>query len=313
MINCPICQTVCTTSPLCQVKWLPDVTHDLHQCPSCGIRFTAPWPTEQQFARFYHAGYYTFQAEPLEGKGWYWARYLQSLRPTGRFLDVGCATGHFIHGIRNHSSWKVAGVEISPAAAAYASDTLKLDVRRGTLLDAKYQEASFDLVHVNNVLEHVTNPLEFLRECRRILKPDGRMYLSVPHGTVDSHEYLVYAKKFREAPFNHNGHLLYFSRPALLIAFKHAGLSIDRAYTTNLKRGLKLMGWYPRKWDWDLTYKIQNTASPAFSQHVPPQGEERWKRPKAYHWWRNAKGEIFRLPGIHPVGLDLVLYLKPTP
>ena len=46
------------------------------------------------------------------------------------------------------------------------------------LVDAHFPEAFFDYVHVNNVLEHVLDPMAFLKEVKRIVKPRLTRYCS---------------------------------------------------------------------------------------------------------------------------------------
>ena len=75
-------------------------------------------------------------------------------------------------------------MEFSPEAVAYARGELGLDVLAGDLQDAGYPDEFFDYVHVNNVLEHVLDPVGLLTECRRILKPGGRFHLAVPTGSM---------------------------------------------------------------------------------------------------------------------------------
>ena len=203
-----------------------------------------PWPTLPEFERFYHPGYYTFEADDQEGKRWYWARYLASLSPSGRFLDVGCATSYALSMASPNQDHGVAGVEYSKEAAQYARETLNLEVRTGELIHAKFPAGSFDFIHVNNVLEHVTNPVELLSECRRLLAPAGRMYLSVPHGQVDSGEYPVFSPVWG-APFNHNGHILYSRREPWKPHSKSRPHHRARLYHES-SSSLKMRGWWPR-------------------------------------------------------------------
>ena len=55
-------------------------------------------------------------------------------------------------------------------------------IHTGTLDDAPFEKGSFDYIHLRDIVEHVTNPLEFLVSCQQLLKPDGKIYLSIPNG-----------------------------------------------------------------------------------------------------------------------------------
>src|SRR4030095_4805450 len=94
-----------------------------------------------------------------EAKGRWFAARLRRWKSMGTFLDVGCATGFFLHGIKTHSAWEVYGTEFGESAVQFARERLGLNVTQGNLVDAHFPEAFFDYVHVNNVLEHVLDPM----------------------------------------------------------------------------------------------------------------------------------------------------------
>jgi SAM-dependent methyltransferase len=50
-----------------------------------------------------------------------------------------------------------------------------------------FQDREFDSIVVNEVFEHVFNPTEFLHEINRVLKPDGKLLMTVPF-CWDEHE-----------------------------------------------------------------------------------------------------------------------------
>jgi len=96
-------------------------------------------------------------------------------------LDVGCASGDFLNFMRKKYHWEVQGVEISSYAAALARDKFNLDVFTGTLEQAEFQENSFNVVTMWDVLEHLHDPNSTLQEIARILKPAGMLALRVPN------------------------------------------------------------------------------------------------------------------------------------
>jgi SAM-dependent methyltransferase len=102
-------------------------------------------------------------------------------KKTGRILDVGCATGSFLLGMKEIHSWEVFGVEISPHAANIARMN-GLEVFTGTLEEANFSAASFDAVTLWDVLEHLHDPISSLGEIYRILKPEGTLVVRVPNG-----------------------------------------------------------------------------------------------------------------------------------
>jgi SAM-dependent methyltransferase len=95
-------------------------------------------------------------------------------------LDVGCATGDLLLAIRSRGNPHVTGVETSAAAVAVARER-GLNVVQGELTDAGFPVGAFDTVLASHTLEHVPDPLAFMREVRRVLVPDGVVILWLPN------------------------------------------------------------------------------------------------------------------------------------
>src|SRR6266446_3221624 len=89
-----------------------------------------------------------------------------------RILDVGCAGGAFLVAARN-SGLQPVGIEPSHWLAEYGRKTYGLEVHQGILKPASFPDASFDLVSLWDVIEHVTEPASLLGTIHRVLKPDG--------------------------------------------------------------------------------------------------------------------------------------------
>jgi SAM-dependent methyltransferase len=98
----------------------------------------------------------------------------------GRLLDVGCGTGDFLDFVRSRG-WAAQGVEPSGLASARARER-GLDVFHGTLERfADGARGSFGAVTLLNVLEHVPDPLGYVRTCRALLAPGGAIAIVVPN------------------------------------------------------------------------------------------------------------------------------------
>jgi SAM-dependent methyltransferase len=107
---------------------------------------------------------------------------LPHLRPGQRVLDVGCGPGTITLDLaRRVTPGTVVGIDAAAdavAAAEAARDEAGLDSRSVTLsvgdvyaLDAP--DASFDVVHAHQVLQHLTDPVAALREMARVVAPGG--------------------------------------------------------------------------------------------------------------------------------------------
>lgn len=100
-----------------------------------------------------------------------------------KVADIGCATGIFLEKL-GRKGFSVMGFECNRKAAQVANS-------KGiqVITDALEEVADdfseyFDAVCSFQVLEHVSNPLNYLKLCLSMLKPGGRLILSVPNGEV---------------------------------------------------------------------------------------------------------------------------------
>lgn len=98
----------------------------------------------------------------------------------GRLLDVGCGSGSFLKMMRD-LSWVVTGVEVDINAVAVAREEFGLNVLQSDLFSAKFEDNFFDAVTLGHVIEHVSDPAALLRECKRVLKPGGKLVITTPN------------------------------------------------------------------------------------------------------------------------------------
>ncbi|MCX7865954.1 class I SAM-dependent methyltransferase [Limisphaera sp. VF-2] len=154
------------------------------------------------------------------------AMYLPAPGRPARLLDVGCGSGMHLARMQQ-LGWSVEGVEVDPQAAAVAR-ARGVPVRSGTLQQQHYPDRSFDAVFSAHVLEHVHDPVDLLRECARILKPDGTLVILTPN--IDS----LGHRQFGAAWLNLDPprHLYLFSPRTLRRAAERAGLRVVSLRTT---------------------------------------------------------------------------------
>ncbi len=101
----------------------------------------------------------------------------------GRVLDVGCGPGHVpLLLVALDPTVEVVGVDLSREMLRIAEEHRAVSPHGGRvsfrLGDAKalpFPDASFDAVMSNTILHHVPDPVPFLRECGRVLRPGGAL------------------------------------------------------------------------------------------------------------------------------------------
>lgn len=166
-------------------------TFRLVQCPECGWIRQNPRPTAEAIGYYYPSDYINFigavEDEPGRLRQWdrrygilkrRWA--VETIKPRSRLLDVGCATGVFLHEMKR-AGWEVMGIEPNEEAAAYARERFGLPVHVGALRTAQLPPSSFDVVTFWDVLEHLHTPWQDLVEANRLLAGGGLLVIRIPN------------------------------------------------------------------------------------------------------------------------------------
>jgi 2-polyprenyl-3-methyl-5-hydroxy-6-metoxy-1,4-benzoquinol methylase len=109
--------------------------------------------------------------------------FLANAPGRGELLDIGCGTGNFLAAACKEG-YRVTGIELDGNAAKFAKERLGLErVLPLTIAEfaRHHPDERFDVVTFFEVLEHQTEPAEFLKSVRACLKPQGTIALSVPN------------------------------------------------------------------------------------------------------------------------------------
>jgi 2-polyprenyl-3-methyl-5-hydroxy-6-metoxy-1,4-benzoquinol methylase len=269
-------------------------------------------PSQIQLSNHYSAGhsFYKKNNPKVIARGIGFAQKFLKQKSTGNFLDVGCASGEFLYGVKLESGWNVIGTDVNPDVVAEASQRLGIEIRCGEIQTVNFENNFFDFIHVRDVLEHVTNPMEFLNECRRILKNDGTLYISVPNGSADLQAKLNSYSENKIPSTTNTGHIFFFPSVALNLMFEKSGFKICKTYSFGFKKGLRSFKLWPSR----LKAGVKNkpNASPKKFAHEP-EGNivDRIDRPNTKYIFRFFLDELFQLPGIYKYGFDYIYVLKP--
>jgi SAM-dependent methyltransferase len=219
---CPLCggRGISTRFPVSDLPIL--------EC-GCGMVFLYPHPDAAELAGMYGAGYFEGwggggdeDAAARAVKQLTFSSQLDLLRNVkpGRVLDVGCATGYFIE-VAAAAGWEPYGVEVSEFAASVAARSFGDRIFQGTLEQADYPDRHFDLVMLSDLLEHIPEPLPFLREVRRVLAPGGVLMIVTPD--VGSLSARIMGRRWNHY---HREHLHYFSAQTIDRLLAGAGFSV---------------------------------------------------------------------------------------
>lgn len=159
----------------------------------------------------------------------HWPRAL-GLDGAAHVLDIGCSAGLFLKRARE-AGFLVSGQEMSSRSVEYARDTLGLNVQQGAIEDAKFEDASFDIITLFDVIEHLAHPYAAAKQLANWLKPGGILLMSTPNidGLFPRVSYLP-AKALDYWPHPEPPHHLFqFSERTLADLVRKVGLVPARA------------------------------------------------------------------------------------
>jgi SAM-dependent methyltransferase len=167
--------------------------HDIIECETCGFKHALPLPHAEDMERAYREDYYASEKPTFlvrAGEDQAWAQLAQtdrleifeSLLPPDRrrLLDIGCGPGFFLETAMQRG-WLVHGIEPSRQAAAHARG-LSAQVTEGFFnRESAPALGTFDVIHLNNVLEHIPDPAHLIALAHDLVEPGGVICINVPN------------------------------------------------------------------------------------------------------------------------------------
>jgi SAM-dependent methyltransferase len=202
-------------------------------CARCGLRYVLDRVPEPEIMRYYQYEYFHDSGDPTNGYEDYFrirterertfSRYLKIVLPQlGRreeVLDIGCGAGYFLNAAKPHFR-NLSGVDVSPDALARADASYKLVCSE--FRSELYPRGHADLIMLSDVIEHLYHPVEFLRQVKEVLHPDGLVCIITPNrksalARISGRRYVSY--KLPE-------HVSYFDPTTLGRTMEEAGLCL---------------------------------------------------------------------------------------
>lgn len=239
---------------------------EFHVCKACGTLVTAAevkpadLAVTQDSGELYSKDYWLkrqserYGLPPLDQRARldlpercvHWLNLLLKRRlPPAKVLEIGCAHGGYVALLR-WAGYEASGTEMSPWIVRFAQDTFGIPVQAGRIEELDFAPASLDVVILNDVIEHLPDPLATLGHCTRLLKPDGFFVIQTP----EYKEHLTYADivATKDIFLNHmqgknDEHLHLFSRRSTqqlwtrlgfpVVAFENPIFPYDLFYTAS--------------------------------------------------------------------------------
>jgi SAM-dependent methyltransferase len=165
------------------------------KCQSCGVLFQNPRVQPAAALDVYPQDYIAhIKVQPKQGfqaltkNAMRWLRgaslppqITRGLGPTSRVLDVGCGAGEFLNDVRQHFGCEVSGLDLSESSKRAAKEGFGIDVFCGSLEQAPWAPASFDLITSWWSLEHMPDPAHSVARMGKLLRAGGQLLIAVPN------------------------------------------------------------------------------------------------------------------------------------
>lgn len=160
-----------------------------YQCTSCEGVQLHPFPDLEQLKRAYDIEYHGYATGEKRGllfsllygaKEALFRRQMSRLvNPDSRVLDVGCGAGEFLLSMKRLGVGALEGIDFSDDMIA-SLETQGISGYCGTFPDFQGQDDSYDLISMNNYLEHTVEPRLELEKSLGLLRPGARLVGEVP-------------------------------------------------------------------------------------------------------------------------------------
>jgi len=228
--------------------------YDVIHCAMCGFRHVVPLPDPAALDAAYRGQYYadekpTYLAHANEDQAWAELSQIDRLdafdrliETSGRrLLDIGSGPGFFLKTAKARG-WRVLGVEPSRQAAAHAR-SLGVEVVEG-FFNTETAEGlgQFDAIHLNNMLEHVPDPIAILAASRNLLVRGGLLCVGVPNDFSPFQIAASSAPGVGEWWLAPPHHLNYFDFETLSALVERMGFSVRERMTSFPMELFLLMG-----------------------------------------------------------------------
>jgi 2-polyprenyl-3-methyl-5-hydroxy-6-metoxy-1,4-benzoquinol methylase len=219
---------------------------DYHVCQACGTLVSrAPLPPEaftvqNDSGELYSKDYWHERQTEHHGlpditrrarldlpeRCTHWLRHLLARRlPPARVLELGCAHGGYV-ALLGWAGFTATGTEMSPWVVEFSRQTFGINALAGPIETQPFAPGSFDVIVLNDVLEHLPTPAATLAHCASLLTPDGFFVIQTP----EYKEHLTHADLvanqdifLRHMDGNNDEHLYLYSRRSATEFFTRLG------------------------------------------------------------------------------------------
>lgn len=175
-MNCRICQQPTRVSYALHSNTF-NLDVQVFYCSACDAYFSEGSPVDYEHINDFNLiDYYLGHEQVIRSRYQKIFAYIESLTQPNHFFDIGAGMGFSLE-VATQRGWTSSGLEPNPELANHAKER-GLNVRNTYLTGAISGE--YDFILIDNVLEHILQPKDFLHQAVQLLKPSGVMMVAVP-------------------------------------------------------------------------------------------------------------------------------------
>lgn len=206
------------------------------ECNECRLMRLFPQPTAGELNEYYPKNYWYAPGKDTASQFEDFYRRLvlgdhvrfvegtiASTTAAGPLLDVGCGGGLFLRLLRERGH-KVMGLDFSLDAAHTAWSVNRVPAMCGTLSHAPLRPASFSVISMFHVLEHLYDPVRYVEAAHSLLAPDGRLVVQVPNAA--SWQFLLFGQNWNGIDIPR--HLVNFKEQDIVSLLNSCGFEVQR-------------------------------------------------------------------------------------
>lgn len=234
-------------------------TYQFNKCSTCNFIFISPKPSSGIINSYYKKFTYDtgFKNEKVIRKdAKKTLQILAKLINKGTLLDIGCGAGFFLDEARK-SGWQIEGVDMSGVAVKYAKEKLSIPTKIGDFLKLEYMQKRYDVVVLNQVIEHLINPFPVLIKAIALLKQDGILLVATPN----NNSVMSYVQKEKFNYVTPPEHILYFSPNNLKLLINKLNCKTLKIRTWSYPADFAGVGKYLFKGKDNMESQIVNTTN----------------------------------------------------
>lgn len=201
------------------------LTDQLVRCRFCGFQYVNPRLRSDLIYSGYAEGDDPTYVSQLEARKRSFAKSLDEIERAaggrGRLLDIGTAAGAFVSAACDRG-WDAEGCEPNRWLAAWGARHFGVTIREGSVFDQDYEDHTFDVITLWDVIEHTPDPPAVLQRCRALLKAGGILIVNYPD--IGSWIARVLGRRWL---FLSSVHLFYFDRRTIRLMLEKSGYSVE--------------------------------------------------------------------------------------